>query len=245
LPAPGEYELLVGDVLAESLGVSSGDEIKIFDQSFKISGITDYKTALNRGMAYTTLPLLQEQALREGQISMVLLRLDPAISAERRNETIRNISTRFNVTVSETQEVLSTSYNIKVLNAITLAISTVALAMGALTLLGTLLMSVQERIREIGMLAAIGWSAKKIVLLILTEGLIIGVFGCVGGLIAGLAASLLFGSIPAIGDFISFIPSVEDIALPLLLALPLCVAGSALPAMKAVRLAPAVALRAM
>jgi ABC-type antimicrobial peptide transport system permease subunit len=59
----------------------------------------------------------------------------------------------------------------------------------------------------------------------------------------GLGASALFGAIPAIGGFVAFTPSPADLALPLLLALPLCVAGAAYPAWQAVRLMPAEALR--
>lgn len=92
------------------------------------------------------------------------------------------------------------------------------------------------------MFAAIGWNPGRIVQLILTEGEIIASIGCLAGLGIGLAASQLFESIPAIGDFISFVATTRDIALPLLLALPFCAFGSAFPALKAVRLAPAEAL---
>ena len=53
--------------------------------------------------------------------------------------------------------------------------SLIALSMGVLNVLNTLLMAVQERTREIGIVAAIGWSDARIVGLILIEGALIPV----------------------------------------------------------------------
>jgi putative ABC transport system permease protein len=243
LPAQGERALLIGDVLAESIGLGAGATLDLYDGTYTISGISEYRTAMNRGMAIMPLSLLQEAALRQGQISIVSVRLDPSLDQAASEAVSKAITDRFPVTISATQEVADTNYNIKVLRAISGAVSAVALVMGALNLLGTLLMSVQERTREIGMLTAMGWSGRRVVSLIMMEGIIIGVAGCAGGVAVGIAASSLFGSIPTIGNFISFTPDTGDLALPLVLSLPLCAVGAAYPAWRATRLLPAEALR--
>lgn len=227
------------------MGLGLGGMLEIYDEAFAVSGITGYRTTMNRGLVIMPLSMMQEATLRDGQISMVSIRLDRTLDAAGSQAVRDAITARFPLTVSPTQEVVDDNYNVKVLNAVSGAVSVVALVMGALSLLGTLLMAVQERTREIGMLTAMGWSGRRVVGLIMMEGLIMGVAGCVGGLLIGIAASRLFVLMPAIGDFVSFTPRAEDLALPLLVALPLCAAGAAYPAWRAVRLLPAEALRQM
>jgi putative ABC transport system permease protein len=181
--------------------------------------------------------------LREGQVSFFTVRLKPELDAAARDRVRQAIERDLPVVVSDTEELLDRDLNYEILQAISSAVSLVALVSGAVSLLATLLISVQERTREIGMMAAIGWSDGRIVALIVMEGVLIGLAGCIAGVALGVAASALFVRLPAIGGFVSFTPRAADMALPLLFALPLCAAGAAYPAWRAVRLMPADALR--
>ncbi len=240
LPAAGEHALLLGDALAESLDLGLGSRLEVFEESFEVVGITRFATAMNRGLGIMPLATLQAAALREGQVTAFSVRL--AAGADR--EAVREaIAAALPVSVSDTREMLAGDRNVGVLRAISRAVSVVALVMGGLSLLSTLLMSVQERTREIGMVAAMGWSDRRIVTLIGLEGLLLGLAGCAGGVAVGLAASMLFDAIPAIGDFVAFTPAAGDLVLPMLAALPVCVLGAAYPAWRAVRMMPADALR--
>lgn len=240
LPRPGEAALLLGDTLAESLGVGLGARIELFEESVEVVGITRFATAMNRGLGIMPLASLQTASLREGQVTAFSVRAAPGVD---RAALRAAIAAALPVQVSDTRELLAGDRNVAVLQAISRAISAVALVMGGLSLLSTLLMSVQERTREIGMIAAMGWSDRRIVTLIGVEGLLVGLAGCTGGVLVGLAASRLFDAIPAIGDFVAFTPQAGDLVLPLLAALPLCVLGAAYPAWRAVRMMPAEALR--
>jgi len=245
MPAAGESAVVLGDVLALGLDVAVGDTIDLFDEDFKVVGISQYATAINRSLAIMPLQVLQEAALRPGQVSLFLVELQPNLGADRRAEIKTEIAATDKVIVSEAQEVLEQDGNLAVLIAVSDAVSIIALAMGALSLFAALLTSVQERTREIGMLAALGWSDGRIIRLIVTEGVIMGLAGCLLGVVAGIAASAFFDAIPTIGGLISFSPRLDDLALPLLLALPVCALGSAYPALRAVRLLPAEALRSV
>jgi putative ABC transport system permease protein len=242
LPA-AEKEVLLGDIAARVLALNVGDRLELFEELFTVAGIAAYTTPINRGIVVMHLPALQEAALRPQQASFFSLRLDPGLDAAATAELAGAIEAKFPLVVSGTQEMMAGDQYLAILAAVSDAVSIVALSMGALSLLGTLLISVQERTREIGMLAAIGWSDARIVSLIILEGVVIGAAGSVLGLGIGIAASGLFDSLPAIGNLISFTPRAADIALPLALALPLCAAGAAYPALRAVRLLPADALR--
>lgn len=243
LPDLDRREILIGDILAEGLGLRPGDELDLFDETFDIVGVTGYATAMNRSMAIMPLAAMQEAALREGQVSFFTVRLKAELDDAARGRLRAEIARDLPVVVSDTQEVLDRDMNYEILEAISSAVSLVALVSGAVSLLATLLISVQERTREIGMMAAIGWSDGRIVALIVIEGVLIGLAGCTLGVVIGVLASGLFDSLPAIGGFVSFTPRAGDIALPLLFAVPLCAAGAAYPAWRAVRLMPADALR--
>ena len=240
LPRPGERALLLGDTLAESLGARLGTRIEAFEEAFEVVGITRFATAMNRGLAILPLDVLQAVALRDGLVTAFSVRLETGAD---RAALRAAILAALPVSVSDTREILSGDRNVAVLRAVSRAISAVALVMGGLSLLSALLMAVQERTREIGMIAAMGWSDGRIVALIALEGLLVGVAGCGGGVGIGIAASFLFSAVPAIGGFVAFTPDAADLLLPLLAALPLCMLGAAYPAWRAVRLMPAEALR--
>lgn len=246
LPDRDALEIMLGDVIAATLGASTGDRVTLFDDEYLVSGISAYDTAMNRGMGIMHLPLLQEAAFREGQVSYFSVRLEPGLGPLEVASVRQAIAASLPVIVSDMQELadqLQRDRNIAVLQAVSNAISVVALVMGALNLLATLLLSVQERTREIGMLTSIGWSDGRVVSLIMVEGLFIGLAGCTGGVVIGMAAGTLFDAIPALGDIIAFTPRLSDLLLPLLFAIPLCIVGSAYPAWRAVRMLPAEALR--
>jgi putative ABC transport system permease protein len=147
------------------------------------------------------------------------------------------------VTASTANEVLNNDRNFAILEAVSLAVSIIAVAMSALNVLTALVMATQERTREIGIFAAIGWSNARIMMSIVIEGILMCVSGCVLGVLLSLLAAFAFPRIPAIGNLISFKPSVALIAPVVVAAFVLCVLGALLPAWRAVRMVPAEALR--
>ena len=76
-------------------------------------------------------------------------------------------------------------------------ISLAALIVGAIGVLNTMLMSVSERVREIGTLRAFGWPRAMVMRLILGEGLVTSLLGGVGGSLLGVVgAELLMKMVP-------------------------------------------------
>jgi putative ABC transport system permease protein len=126
---------------------------------------------------------------------------------------------------------------------VSLAISIIAVAVGALSVLSALVMATQERTREIGIFAAIGWSNARIMAWIVLEGMLMCAIGCVLGVLLGFLAAFAFPHIPAIGNLISFKPSVALISPILGAVFALCLLGSLFPAWRAIRMVPAEALR--
>ncbi|MBI3704126.1 MAG: ABC transporter permease [Rhizobiales bacterium] len=244
LPAAGERNVaILGDAVAEGLGKRIGDEVEILDQRFRVIAIAKYKSIVNRGSMMVPLRDLQEATYRPRQVSMIHVSLRRGISAAEIDAVKRDITDIGRVIVSTTSEALGGDRNLAVLDAVSLAISIIALIMGVLNVLNSLLMAIQERTREIGIVAAIGWSDARIMSSIVIEGLLMCALGCVLGVCLSFLASLLFPIIPAIGNYIEFKPTPALIAITIAATVALCTVGSLYPAWRAVRLVPAEALR--
>ena len=113
------------------------------------------------------------------------------------------------------------------------ALLAVSIVIGTLGVIGTLLLSVVERTREIGLLRAIGMSRRQVRRMITAEAIIIAVFG---GLL-GTAIGILFGVsvVQAIGNNLTLSLPVGQLGLWLLIAALLGILAAAYPARRAAR----------
>ncbi len=119
------------------------------------------------------------------------------------------------------------------------AVAVVAGAIGALGVVNTMLMSVRERVRELGVLRATGWLRRDVFVLVLIEaallGAVGGALGALGGAGAGWVASHLLPIKP-------FTPPGLVVA-SVLGAVALGALGGLYPALYASRLDPIGAIR--
>lgn len=244
IAALGERHVAVlGDNVAEALAKSVGDSIELLGEKFRVIGIANYTSVVNRGIVIVPLPDLQEVTYRQRQISMIHVNFNRDLVAAEITRIKDAIESLGRVSVSTASEVLQNDRNFSILKAVSLAVSIIALAIGVLNVLNSLLMATQERTREIGIVAAIGWSDAQIMTSIVIEGLLMCAVGCVLGIFLSFFAALLFPAIPTIGSYISFRPSPGLILPTVAAAFVLCMVGSLYPAWRAVRLPPAEALR--
>src|SRR6516165_5393831 len=232
VPAAGERRVAVLD-----------DDLELIGQTFRVVGIAAYTTTVNRGLVLVPLIDLQEASYRPRQVTIVHVNVEHASGRPELGSVRVAIEALGKVTASTANEVLNNDRNFAILEAVSLAVSIIAVAMSALNVLTALVMATQERTREIGIFAAIGWSNARIMMSIVIEGILMCVSGCVLGVLLSLLAAFAFPRIPAIGNLISFKPSVALIAPVVVAAFVLCVLGALLPAWRAVRMVPAEALR--
>lgn len=244
LPAAGESHVAVlGDSVAEALGKLIGDMLDLQGEKFRVIGIAKYASVINRGIVMVPLSDLQEVTYRQRQISMIHVNYARNLAI---GDTVRikeAIELLGRVSVSSATEMLQNDRNFSILKAVSLAVSIIALGMGMLNVLNALLMATQERTREIGIVAAIGWTDTQIMSSIVIEGMMMCAIGCVLGIVLSFFAALLFPAIPTIGNYISFRPGLDLILPTIGAAFVLCTIGSLYPAWRAVRLPPAMALR--
>jgi putative ABC transport system permease protein len=123
--------------------------------------------------------------------------------------------------------------------AITYALELIAMVVGVLGIFNTLLTSILERKRELGILRAIGMSRLQLVIMILYEGGFIGIIGCLLGGSAGMGLSWLLIAVinkQAFGWTIHFEPFPDLLGIICLLVLIIAILASLIPARRAMAL---------
>jgi len=137
------------------------------------------------------------------------------------------------------------------------SIGAVSLFVAAVGITNTMFVSVMERTREIGILKALGYRPRQIMAMFLSEAVLSGVVGGVGGIILGYALSfILGGSLSVFGGFgmggrpgqtssTTFTPvfTPELIAFCLLFPIGIAVLAGLYPAWRASRMNAVVALK--
>jgi len=245
-PAAGERRVAVlGDAAAASFGKKLDDELSLIGETFRVIGIAGYSTLTNRGLVLVPLADLQEASYRPHQVTIAHVSVEHADDRVALGRVQTEIEALGNVVAAAPNEVLDHDRNFAILEAVSLAIAVVAAATSALNVLTALVLATQERTREIGIFAAIGWSSGRIMKSIVIEGMLMCAIGCGLGVLLSFLAAHAFPRIPTIGNLISFKPSLGLIAPVIGAALVLCTLGALLPAWRAVRMLPAEALRRM
>ncbi len=149
-----------------------------------------------------------------------------------------NIPNLERTTLQQLAETLERSS--RTMSALLLAIALVSLAVGAIGISNVMLLSVRERIREIGLRMAVGARTGDVGGQFLTESVMLGALGGVLGIVLGTIASLLVER----GFGLAMSLSVLTAILSLLVAVLVGVVAGVVPARRAARLDPIVALGA-
>ena len=167
-------------------------------------------------------------------------------TTEGSNDTIISdeIESRYeNLSTLTSEEMASMLDNvIGILDAASLAISGLAILVGGIGVINTMVMTVYERTKEIGVLKSIGWKSKKILLMILGETLVLTTLsGIVGSIFGILIAEVGVRLIGTEGFSLVYTPKTFILAFGITIIVGMI--GGVYPAYKASKLAPTEALR--
>lgn len=243
IPQPGESKAaLIGQEIARSLGKKVGDDITLLGDKFRIVGISNYTSIINRNRVIVSLADLQDITFRKGALTFLSITLDNPGNEAEADRVAAAIEGLGNLAVAKSEAMMRNDSMIGLLTAVSSSMAWVAMLMGVLMVLNTLLMAVLERTREIGILSAIGWSKERIMGALVIEGFVLSVWGSILGIILGVAGSMALSAVPAIGRYVAVRPTPGLIATTAVAAIVLGILGSFYPAWVATRASPAAAL---
>lgn len=237
-------KVLLGRLASEMLGKKVGDRLQVLTGEFVVAGIFESPSLVENSAVIMPLEAMQEATESRGLIRHVNVRLKPGTTAGQRQEFTAALTNSLpGFRALSAGEFTESNVGIQGARAMSWATSALALAVGAVGVTNTILMSVFERIHEIGILLAIGWRRRRILKMILLESITLSLFGGLAGIAGGIGAVRLIRLAPNVGPYIR-----PDIGLALVLvAMGIAVALGALsglyPAWRASRLQPGEALR--
>jgi putative ABC transport system permease protein len=240
-PLAGRREILVGRTAAEKMKVEVGEAMRLLNSSFRIVGI--YETGVAFEDAGVVIGLREAQAvtgkLRQVQFYLISLRQPGQAEAVR-----ASLEAAFpGIDFSLTSELAENTSDFRVIQEMADQISLLAVFIGAVGMLNTMLMSVLERTREIGVLRSLGWRRQQVLGLILRESLLLGLVGGLCGIPLGLGLGSLVGAAGLWGGAIEPLFTPALLARALVVAVAAGTAGGLYPAWRATRMRPVEALR--
>jgi ABC-type antimicrobial peptide transport system permease subunit len=233
-------EVLLGRAAADALKKGLGDTIQVFNGAYRVVGI--FETGVGYEEAGGVFALREAQAIlqRPRQVSYLLVDVRDPQHVEYVRQVIEQ---RFpDVKASTSSEFAQNTDDIQTLESMTGAIALMALVVGGIVILNTMIMTIYERTREIGTLRALGWRKRRILSAVVREAVLLSALAGVVGIILGIGLVKLAGASPAASYLQgSFTPQM--LAQTLGLAVVLGVLGGLYPAWRASRLSPVEALR--
>lgn len=238
-------------VVKHSRVESSGNIQKTVTESrgFQVKGILAAYGVQTDRVAYISLSAANSLFRRSGKYDgLYVVTADPSINAD----VEKRIRDKYggNIGVISPRAIAQNIQSLLAgISTYIQSVAVVSLVVGAVGIITTLYTSVTERIKEIGLLKALGFNNSSILLLFLDEAIIIGLIGGTIGIVVGiLIANLGLGAMPifrfggaAAGMKPIFYP--QDLASVWGLSMLLSIGAGLYPAWRASGLEPVVALR--
>ncbi|MCR4395316.1 MAG: lipoprotein-releasing ABC transporter permease subunit [Candidatus Saccharicenans sp.] len=267
LPAPGsQEEILLGKDLAASLGVSVGDPVNVLipsgrltpvgllprTRTFRVSGLFDSGLyEFDSSTALISLDLAQKLFNLPARVSYLQVRIKDIFQAEKVAEKIYRLTSP-GIYITTWMELNRSLFSaLKLEKTLLFLTITLIVVVAALNIIASLVLMVMEKTRDIGVLMAMGATARNIRKIFFLQGAIIGVVGTSLGLVLGLAWCWLANTfklikVPVDIYQISYVPfhaKPLDLALIVLVTLAITFISTVFPSRRAARIDPVQALK--
>ena len=236
-------EALVGATIAGLLNFNIGDKIALNGVDITIAGILEETGSNDDYQVFVPMETAQRAFNKEGLVSLMDIRaLCDACPVERIadgiNQSIPGVRAVAVKQIAETEMGV-----MERMSKFLLALAGITLAIGCFGVVNTMMTSVLERIKDIGIMKAVGASRNQIIKIFLYEAIIIGVMGGLLGYIAGTLLAYLVGPLIFRGVVVSYVP--QYFPLSLVLAILIAVIATIYPAFRATRIKVADSFRSL
>ncbi|MDC6388252.1 ABC transporter permease [Maribacter sp. PR1] len=197
--------ILLGAGLADKMSLSVGDRVQVSTVAgdifpLKIVGIYQSGLAeIDNVQSYVNLKTAQSiLGQPENFITDINMRL---FNIEAAPEMARQLESQFNVKaidINEANAQFETGSNIR--NLITYAVSITLLIVAGFGIYNILNMLIYEKMKDIAILKATGFSGRDVALIFMSQAMIIGLLGGLLGLLVGFGLSVLIDNTPFVTE---------------------------------------------
>lgn len=231
----GEFGIVLGAVLADNLGVGTGDKVAVIipeatttsaagfvprQRRFTVVGTFEVRAEVDASFAYVHMQDASNLLRMDEKVSGIRLKVDEVLSAPYIAADLHNYLP-FNLYTSDwTHTYGSLFHAVKMEKRMMFVLLAFIIAVAAFNIISTLVMVVTEKQSDIAILRTLGASPQTIMRIFMVQGIVNGLIGTALGLIGGISLSLtlpdvvawiehVFGIALLPGDvyFISFLPS--------------------------------------
>ncbi len=246
---PAEHTVWLGVHLADRLGISPGGTVNLFDEPYHVTALFKSPSTWENGAMIFDMAELQRMTDRQGQATYINVVLDPPSTGE---PQVKSRAQRVMAAIEQldskllplaTQEFVDTDTRMKLAGAMAWMTSMIALILGAIGTLNTMLTSVMERTKEIGILRAIGWPKRRVVSMILLESCSLALLASLFGTGLAMLLTWALAQAPIVKGVLSPVIDVGIVLQGFLLAIAIGLLGALLPAWRAAQLLPTEAFR--
>ena len=270
---PGEWNVVLGSMLARQLGVDVGDRVTLLVpeasitpagvfprlKRFTVSGIFSVGADLDATLAYANIEDMQKLGRLGDAVGGLRLELDDLFVAGSETQDILNELGPGYRGSDWTYSQGNLFQAIQMEKRMIALLLTVIIAVAAFNIVSTLVMVVTDKRADIAILRTIGATPRSIMGIFIVQGLAIGLIGIAVGVAAGVLLALTISDLIAWVEsamnikfldagvyFISDLPSrlhFEDVRNIVLAAFGLTFLSTLYPAWRAARVQPADVLR--
>jgi putative ABC transport system permease protein len=239
----GTDQALVGAVAAKLLTLNTGDTVDLNGNAVTVTGILEETGSNDDYQIFVPLETLQKAFGKEGLISSIDIRAlcnacPVEVIANAINQNITGVRAIAVKQVAEAEMGV-----MERMNKFMLALGGITLAVGLFGVINTMMSSVNERIKDIGIMRAVGASRNQIMRVFIYEAIVIGIVGGIFGYLAGTLLAYIVGPIIFEGTNINFV--LKYLPLSLALAILVAVIATLYPALRAARIRVADSFRSL
>jgi len=242
-------KVLLGSTLATDLNAKVGQPVTLLGKQFEVVGIMDTTMGVTDSWAFVPYQdsldifLAQNPYFKaEGLTQQITVFPKPGVNIETLSSKIQSSVAGIKTTSPKQAEKMISNIT-TIFSAIILGIAFIALFVGGLSVINTMIMSVSERRREIGLKKAIGATTATILREYLGEALMIGLVAGVCGMLLGLLAIAGLNRATHASNVVIFGVTATVLIGPVIFATILAGLAGLFPALRAARLNPVDALK--
>jgi putative ABC transport system permease protein len=236
--------VMLGAIIAKNLDTGVGRTLEVVaGTSCEVIGIFESHNLFENGSMIMPLDELQQLMDRKGEVTMLTV-----ITEQKTKEALDSLREQIaslapQIEVLPAREYIETAIEVRLARAVAWLTSTIALMVGTIGMINTMLTAVFERTRELAILRAIGWRKGRVMKLILWESIVLGLAGAVTGTLLAIVITQVLSRLPAAGRLVSGEISSGVVLQGFLIATLVGLIGGLFPAFRAARLVPTEGLR--